>query len=152
MNEKYTVAIEKVSQIIFEAVIKREENLKDKIFEIDTDLLSLLRAIGWRVMSMLLAMLITQVTNQAKKQGWKIQRCPEIKYATIFGQFKIKSPYLWNKQLKKGMRPVAEFLGITNGQHSIGLTRALADFGAEESFSQASLRFQEHYGDRCSYF
>ena len=69
MNEKYTVAIEKVSQIIFEAVIKREENLKDKIFEIDTDLLSLLRAIAWRVMSMLLAMLITQVTTQAKKPG-----------------------------------------------------------------------------------
>ncbi len=26
------------------------------------------------------------------------------------------------------------------------MQRALADFGAEESFGQASLRFQEHYG------
>lgn len=44
------------------------------------------------------------------------------------------------------MRPVAEFLGITHGKHSVALTRSLADFGAEESFHQASLRFQEHYG------
>ena len=146
MNEKYSDCIEKVSQILFETIAKREENLKEKIFEIDTDLLSLLRAIGLRVMSMLLTMLTIQVTNQIKKTGWKIQRRPQIKYTTIFGQLKIESPYLWNKKLKKGMRPVAEFLGISHGKHSLALTRSLSDFGAEESFHQASLRFQEHYG------
>ena len=56
MKEKYFDCLEKVSQILFEAISTREENLKDKIFEIDTDLLSLLRAIGWRVISMLLTM------------------------------------------------------------------------------------------------
>ena len=146
MNEKYSDCIEKVSQILFETIAKREGNLKEKILEIDTDLLALLRAIGLRVMSMLLTMLTIQVTNQVKKTGWKIQRQPQIKYTTIFGQLKIKSPYVWNKKLKKGMRPVAEFLGITHGKHSVALTRSLADFGAEESFHQASLRFQEHYG------
>ncbi len=120
--------------------------MKDKIFEIDTDLLSLLRAIGWRVMSMLLTMLISQVTTQAKKTGGKIQRRPTIKYTTIFGELEIESPYVWNKKLKKGIRPVAEELGITAGKHSLGLTRALVDFGSEESFAQASRRFQEHYG------
>ena len=150
MKEKYFDCIEKVSQILFEAIYTREESLKDKIFEIDTDLLLLLRAIGWRVMSMLLTMLITQVTTKAKKPGWKIQRSPEIKYTTIFGELEIESPYLWNKKLKKGIRPVAEGLGITAGKHSIGLTRALADFGAEESFAQASLRFEEHYGFKVS--
>ena len=91
--------------------------------------------------SMLLTMLTIQVTNQIKKPGWKIQRRPQIKYTTIFGQLKIESPYLCHKKLKKGMRPVAEFLGITHGKHSVALTRSLADFGAEESFHQASLRF-----------
>ena len=76
----------------------------------------------------------------------KIKRRPQIKYTTIFGQLKIESPYLWNKKLKKGIRPLAEFLGIKNGQLSPGLTRALAEEGAEESFGQASLRFEEHYG------
>ena len=146
MNQKYAVAIEKVSQIIFEAIATREENLKDKVFEIDTDLLSLLRVIGLRVMSMLLTMLITQVTTQAQRPGWKIQRRPTIKYTTIFGELEIESPYLWNKKEKKGIRPVAKGLGITAGKHSLALTRAIADFGAEESFKQASLRFEEHYG------
>ena len=71
MNEKYSDCIEKVSQILFETIVKREENLKGKIFEIDTDLLSLLRAIGLRVMSMLLTMLTIQVTNQVKKKAGK---------------------------------------------------------------------------------
>ena len=146
MNQKYNDCVEKVSQILFEAIATREENLSDKIFEIDTDLLSLLRAIGARVMSMLLTLLTIQVTTQAKKTGWIIHRRPLIKYTTIFDQLKIESPYLWNKKLKKGMRPVADKLGITNGKHSLGLTRALVDFGAEESFYQASLRFKEHYG------
>lgn len=38
MNEKYSDCIEKVSQILFETITKKEENLKGKIFEIDTDL------------------------------------------------------------------------------------------------------------------
>ncbi len=152
MNQKYAVAIEKISQILFEAIATREENLKDKVFEIDRDLLSLLRVIGLKVMSMLLTMLITQVTTQAQNPGWKIQRRPTIKYTTIFGELEIELPYLWNKNQKNGMRPVAEGLGITAGKHSTALTKALADFGVEESFNQASLRFEEHYGDRCSYF
>ena len=36
MKEKYFDCVEKVSQIIFEAIATREENLKDKILEIDT--------------------------------------------------------------------------------------------------------------------
>ncbi len=46
MNEKYSDCIETVSKILFETIAKREENLNEKIFEIDTDLLSLLRDIG----------------------------------------------------------------------------------------------------------
>ena len=69
MNQKYNDCVEKVSQIIFEAIARREENLSNKILKIDTELLSLLRAIGLKVMSMLLAMLITQVTTKAKKIG-----------------------------------------------------------------------------------
>ena len=144
MKEKYKDCIEKVSQIIFDEIATKEENLKEKLFEIDTGLLSLLRAIGLKVMSMLLTMLAVKVITKAQKPGWKIKRRPQIKYTTIFGQLKIESPYLWNKKLKKGIRPLAEFLGIKNGQLSTGLTRALAEEGAEESFGQASLRFEEH--------
>ena len=44
----------------------------------------------------------------------------------------LESPYLWHKRGKKGVRPVAEKLGITPGSLSLGVTRALVDFGAEE--------------------
>lgn len=40
MKEEYFDCVEKVSQIIFEAIATKEENLQDKIWEIDTDLLS----------------------------------------------------------------------------------------------------------------
>ena len=65
---------------------------------------------------MLMTWLVNQVTNQAKTRGWVIHRRPLIKYTVIFGPLKIESPYLWNKKLKKGIRPVAEKLGITHGK------------------------------------
>lgn len=146
MNQKYNDCVEQISQLLFQAIIEREENLVETIEGLDSDLLSLLRTIGLRVMSMVMRWLVNQVTSQTQTIGWVIHRRPKIKYTVIFGQLKIESPYLWNKKLKKGIRPVAEKLGITHGKHSPGLTRALVDFGAEESFNQASLRFQEHYG------
>ncbi len=69
MKEKYFDCIEKVSQIICNEIATREENLPKKLFEIDTDLLSLLRAIGLKVMSMLLTILAVQVINKARKPG-----------------------------------------------------------------------------------
>lgn len=146
MKEKYTDCVEQVSSILFNAIIEREEHLRDTIDQLDRDLLSLLRTIGLRVMSMLMTWLINQVCLEAKKTGFVIHRRPKIKHTVIFGQLNLESPYLWHKRLKKGVRPVAEQLGITSGSLSLGVTRALVDFGAEESFGQASKRFQEHYG------
>jgi hypothetical protein len=53
---------------------------------------------------------------------------------------------LWNKNTRKGARPVKEQLGIEHGDRSVAVERAWADFGAEESFGQAVKRFEEHYG------
>ena len=146
MNQKYNDCVEQISQILFQAITEREENLVETIEWVDSDLLSLLRNIGLRVMSMLMTWLVNQVTSQTKTIGWVIHRRPKIKYTVIFGQLKIESPYLWNKRLKKGIRPVAEKLGIRSGKRSLAVKRALSEFGAEESFGQAAKRFQEHYG------
>ena len=45
---------------------------------------------------------------------------------------------MWNKKIKQGIRPVAEKLGISRGDYSIGVKRALTEFGAEESFEGAA--------------
>ena len=43
-------------------------------------------------------------------------------------------------------RPFSQFAGLKPRGYSRALQRALTDFGAEESFAQASARFKEHYG------
>ena len=90
MKKKYFDCVKKVSQIIFEEIKTKEDNLPSKIFEIDTDILSLLRAIGLEVMSMLLIFLSSKAIERVKKPGWKIKRRPQIKYTTIFGELKIR--------------------------------------------------------------
>ncbi len=146
MNNNYNDLIEQISCLLFQTIVEREENLTEKVSILDKDLFSLLRAIGLKVMSMLLSWLVNQVTSQAKKPGWVVHRRPKIKYTVIFGKLKIESPYLWNKKNKNGLRPVAEKLGISQGDYSYGVKRALTEFGAEESFEGAAKRFQEHYG------
>ncbi len=129
MNQNYSDLIEQISALLFKTIVEQEPNLAEKVNQIDRNLLSLLRAIGLRVMSMLLSCLVNQVTNQRKKPGWVVHRRPKIKYTVILGQLKIESPYLWNKQSKRGVRPVVEKLGISQGDYSIGVTRALTELG-----------------------
>jgi hypothetical protein len=63
-----------------------------------------------------------------------------------FGAIEIPSPYLWDKNTRKGVRPVKDQLRIEHSDLSLAVQRALTDFGAEESFGQAAKRFEEHYG------
>jgi hypothetical protein len=95
---------------------------------------------------MLLAWLGAQVTQEAKTNGLIVHRRKLVKYKSLFGEIEIESPYLWNKNTQKGARPVKDQLGIEHGDRSVAVQRALADFGAEESFEQAAKRFEEHYG------
>jgi len=90
--------------------------------------------------------LAQQVTQEAKKPGLVVHRRSAVKYSVIFGTVEVYSPYLWHKKQGWGVRPVQEKLGIEHGEHSLAVKRALTDFGSEESFGQASLRFEEHYG------
>ena len=92
MNQNYSELIEQISDLLFKTIVEQEPNLAEKVARLDRDLLSLLRAIGLRVMSMLLSWLVNQVTSQMKKPGWVVHRRPQIKYTVIFGQLKIESP------------------------------------------------------------
>ena len=90
--------------------------------------------------------LSTQLTQEAKATGLVVQRRKQVKYTVLFGELEIESPYLWDKKTRRGARPVKNQMGIEHGGRSLGVERALADFGAEESFGQAVKRFEEHYG------
>ena len=129
MNGKYDDCVEQISCLLFKALIEREKKLTENICEIDKDLLSLLQMIGLKVMSMLLSWLGNKVTEEVKGIGWRIHRKSTIKYTVIFGQLTIQSPYLWNRKLKQGVRPVTEKLGISHGKQSLAVKRALTEFG-----------------------
>ncbi len=146
MTENYQDCITKVSDLIFNTILEKEENLTAQFFLLDGTVLSILREIGLKVMSMLLSLIVAQITLKAKKKGFVVHRKPTINYTTIFGQIKLESPYLWNRQSKKGIRPVKEKLGINAGDCSLKVGRALTEFGCEDSFQLAAKRFEEHYG------
>ena len=72
-----------------------------------------------------------------------IHHNPKIEYNCIFGKLQLDSPYLWSKGI--GYKPLVSEMKITHQGRSEMVNRALSDFGIEESFVQASLRFTEHY-------
>ena len=60
----------------------------------------------------------------------------------------LSSPYLWKNG--EGSKPLIDDLGITHHGRTETVNRALTDFGIEDSFAQASKRFEEHYGFKIS--
>ena len=55
----------------------------------------------------------------------------------------LHSPYLWKKG--QSAKPVRDVMGLRHHGRSEAVTRALSDFGSEDSFGQAVQRFREHY-------
>ena len=89
MTEKYQDCITKVSDLIFNTILEKEENLTAQFFLLDGTVLSILREIGLKVMSMLLSLIVEQITVKAQKKGFVVHRRPKINYTTIFGQIKL---------------------------------------------------------------
>ncbi len=153
MKIGYSDILFEMSHTLCQALLEQEPDLAQKVHEVDGKVNKILRRLELFVVSLVLAELSNQVTLKAKATGLTIHRAKRIKYSSLFGIVEMLSPYLWDKNTKRGARPVKEQLGIEHGDHSIAVQRALADFGAEESFGQAAKRFQEHYGwaiDRAS--
>jgi hypothetical protein len=71
-----------------------------------------------------------------------------IVYHVIFGAMELSSPYLWMNG--ESSKPMMHDLGITHQGRTETVNRAVTDFGIEDSFAQASKRFEEHYGFKLS--
>ena len=66
-----------------------------------------------------------------------------IEFNTIFGKLELKSPYLWLQGMSS--KPLIDKMKITHQGRSEAVNRALSDFGIEDSFARAAVRFKEHY-------
>lgn len=146
MDEQYAAVIEQVTPILHDAVIVMGANRLMRPLELDAVLREILRRVGSAVMGTVLEALSVEVTEQAqaRDQTLVVQHRHEITVETVFGPVAVASPYLWSAG--QCARPAQEQLGLCHGQRSLAVQRALTDFGAEESFARAAVRFQEHYG------
>ena len=55
----------------------------------------------------------------------------------------LRSPYLWLQG--SSSKPLIDDMNITHQGRSEAVNRALSDFGIEDSFAMAAVRFKEHY-------
>ena len=108
MNQDYTDIIQRLSQILCQAIAQREVDLSDCVEKLDSELAKLLRSVGLQVMSTLLNDLAQKVTQEAKKTDFVVHRRLKAKYSVIFGIVEVESPYLWHKREHRGSRTVKE--------------------------------------------
>ena len=146
MDADYIELINETINSLSKAVLANETRLRQRGLDIDHDVLVLLRRIGAGVVQKVLSDLADAVSDEAARADptLVVQRRTAIRLESIFGAVAIDSPYLWAKG--RSVRPVKTVLGLRHCQRSQAVQRALTDFGAEESFGQASERFAEHYG------
>jgi hypothetical protein len=146
VTQRYDSTIEEVIRILVDAVLSVEEEGLVRPLELDERLRDVLRRIGLGVMQSVLETLAAEVTSQAEAgdPALVVQRRSRLSMSTLFGPVEVESPYLWCRG--RAARPVEGSLSLGHHKRSVAVERALTDFGAEESFGQAVVRFEEHYG------
>lgn len=141
---KTQVAVDEFAEKLAELLLEEGVEL-DELVRIDERVLPLVRRIGNKALEELVKKKVDSTVKQTEELGLKVHRSKMIEFEYIFGAVAIESPYMWLKECG-GIRPTSELLGLNARGRSELVTRALTDFGAEESFGQASKRFEEHYG------
>lgn len=86
----------------------------------------------------------TRSNSSKKKAELIIHRNPTITFNVIFGKIELSSPYLWSPGIDS-LKPLLDDMKISHNGRSEYVNRALSDFGIEDSFERAAIRFKEHY-------
>ena len=84
------------------------------------------------------------MSAQARSEGFRVERRPLLSVAGLFGAIAVESPDLWRQGA--GRRPGTERLPVEDAPRTPAVARAVADFGAAESFARAAQSFHEPYG------
>lgn len=146
MSGRYAEWISKTSHDLASLLIGSEEDLIDRADEVDVIVQEVVRGLARAVVSLLFERLARWSIRRSHGSGWEVLRRHSVEVIILFGTVAVMSPYLYNRARREGRRPVYEQLGLSDRHRTTAVERALTDFGAEESFVQASRRFEEHYG------
>lgn len=142
MSEKAQALVDefakKLADLMLEEGVSHEE-----IGRIDERVQPLVQRIGNKTTENIANKKVDLAVKENVAMGLKVHHRNTIHYEYIFGVVAIESPYLWKKECYS-IRPTTELFGLTSGRSDL-VRRALTDFGIEESFENASKRFDEHY-------
>jgi hypothetical protein len=143
MNPEYQELVSHVSHHVAQVFLEHETDLARRATLFDADIAEISRQIGLETTKLVLTRILDDLAAVHQQAGLTCQHRPMIKYNVVFGCLELPSPYLWKKGAHA--KPLRDEMGITHHGRSEAVTRALSDFGIEESFGQASKRFTEHY-------
>jgi hypothetical protein len=145
MDERYRDEIVRASRLFCDAILEKETSLESSVVALDALMRDLLREVGRETLSSLFNALAQRRATKARAGGMRLHKSASIAVMTLFGVLTLVSPRFLDRKSKRAARPLAD-LGLRHGGRTPAVERALTDFGAEESFGQASKRFEEHYG------
>jgi hypothetical protein len=145
MDERYRDEIASASRLFCRAILEKETALGASLLGLDALMRSLLREVGRETLSLVVNELAARRAAKARAAGMKLHKSGSITVMTLFGMLTLVSQRFLDRKSQRSARPLAE-LGLRHGGRTPAVERALTDFGAEESFGQASRRFEEHYG------
>jgi hypothetical protein len=145
VDARYEDEIRHASQLLADAILAGEPDLEKAALQVDTLTRTLVREVGRRTVRSVFERLADRACAQARHVGMTIRKSSTISVTTLFGVVRLHSPYFTDRSTGRARRPLKQW-GLRHGTRTPSVERALTDFGAEESFAQASKRFEEHYG------
>lgn len=146
VEEQYNEFVETTSQNFSKLLIDRCNGVLADIAQLDQPIQQILRRIGAKTMETVVNHVAARLSAEVTAQGIPTLRSHRVTYDVLFGPISVSSPYHYNRATRASARPTLDSMGIAGGKRSNAVQRALCDFGAEESFAQATKRFEEHYG------
>lgn len=146
MDGRYREAIAQASSILADAMLEDAGELLRDGRQLDAHVRVVVLRLGLVLVQRLFATLSRKLVQEAKDEGFTVERRPVVTFNTVLGPIEVESPYLYKRESGEGRRPMRHVFGVVGRRYSDALERALTDFGIEKSFGRASTQFAEHYG------
>jgi len=142
MKKEYQELMTTVSQQVAQTFLHHEDNLAARALLVDADIAEITRQIGLETTKIVVEHVRDDLVKQPQHEGFVIQKRPVIRFNVICGPRELSSPYVWQKY--GGAKPLRDEMNLTHEGRSEAVTRALSDFGSEDSVRHAAKRFTEH--------
>jgi len=148
MEERYQDLIDEGSDLIVDRLFEDADWLeREHARQLDARIFELMMLMGLAVLEKLLKRFAARQLEACRQEGMHVAKSTDpIEVGTRLGTVQLPSPYMRNPHTGETARPMKDRFGLVGRGKTPALERALADFGSEQSYSQAEQRFEEHYG------